>query len=85
MQRRQRETILAAMRDLPQATVATDTEVQLFIEQNSLPGLGIGYVDAHLLTSTRLTLGSALWTRDRKLLDVAERMNLSWSEAAGHR
>lgn len=80
---RQREVILAAMRDLPQATVATDAEVQLFIEQNSLAGLSIGYVDAHLLASVRLTLGSALWTRDKKLLDVAERMKLSWKEAGG--
>lgn len=77
---RQRKTILAAMRDLPQATIATDAEVQLFIEQNSLAGLGIGYVDAHLLASTRLSSGAALWTHDRKLLDVAERMNLHWVE-----
>jgi predicted nucleic acid-binding protein len=78
---RRREIILSALLDLPQATAATDAEVLLFIEEHSLAGLGIGYVDAHLLASTRLTAGSALWTRDKRLAVVAEGMNLIWSEA----
>ncbi len=78
---RQRETILSALLDLPQATVATDAELLLFVEEHSLAGLGIGYVDVHLLASTRLTAGSALWTRDKRLIGAAERMSLIWSEA----
>jgi predicted nucleic acid-binding protein len=77
---RQRHTILSTLQDLPQADVATDTEVLSLIELQSLAGLGIGYVDAHLLASIRLSAGSALWTRDKRLSGVAERLGMSWSE-----
>lgn len=74
---RQRRTILACLQDLPQASAATDQEVLHFIERHALAGLGIGYVDAHLLASTRLTPGSSLWTRDKRLLSVAERLGVA--------
>jgi len=77
---RQRQTILSALQDLPAASVAADAEVLLFIERHALAGLGIGYVDAHLLAATRLTAGSTLWTRDQRLSDVAERLGLRWGE-----
>lgn len=74
---RQRELVLAAVRDLPQADVASDEEVLHFIGRHRLFGSGIGYVDAHLLAAVRLTAGAALWTRDKRLLDVAERLGLA--------
>jgi len=74
---RQREAVLSALMDLPQATIATEEEVFRFIEANGLPGSGIGYVDAHLLAATRLTPGAALWTRDKRLTEVAERLGLA--------
>jgi predicted nucleic acid-binding protein len=74
---RQRTAILGYLRDLPQASVATDLEVFTFIEQWELSGSGIGYVDAHLLASTRLTPGASLWTRDLRLVRVAEQMGLA--------
>jgi hypothetical protein len=77
---RQRQTILSALQDLPSADTATDAEVLLFIERQGLAGLGIGYVDAHLLAATRLTIGSALWTRDKRLSGVAGRLGLGWDE-----
>ncbi|MGK9171223.1 type II toxin-antitoxin system VapC family toxin [Inquilinus limosus] len=77
---RQRQTILSALQDLPQAAVATDAEVLTFIERYALAGSGIGYVDVHLLAATRLTSGSALWTRDKRLSGVAERLSLAWDE-----
>jgi hypothetical protein len=40
-------------------------------------GQGLGYVDAHLLASTRLTAGAVLWTRDKRLRAVAERLDLA--------
>ena len=57
---RQRDLVLGALRDLPRAVVATDDEVDRMIEDQVLYGLGISYVDAHLLAATRLTPGSAL-------------------------
>ena len=74
---RQREAVLGALMDLPRATIATEEEVFRFIEANGLPGSGIGYADAHLLAATRLTPGAALWTRDKRLSEVAERLGLA--------
>lgn len=74
---RQRTIVLASLRALPQAVVATDEEVLRFIDDNSLAGLGIGYVDAHLLAATRLTADASLWTRDQRLLRTAEHLGLA--------
>lgn len=68
---RNRAQLLALWRRLPQALLATDTEVLYFIEQWHLAGRSIGYVAAHLLTSVRITGARGLWTRDRHLADVA--------------
>jgi predicted nucleic acid-binding protein len=74
---RQRQLILDALSDLPQASVATDAEVLQFIDRDHLFGRGIGYIDAHLLAAVRLTTGAALWTHDKRLHHVAERLGLA--------
>ena len=74
---RNRQAILACLQDLPRAHAATDQEVLHFIERHALAGLGIGYVDVHLLASTQLTPGSSLWTGDKRLSAVAERLGLA--------
>ncbi|MGB4063120.1 MAG: type II toxin-antitoxin system VapC family toxin [Azonexus sp.] len=71
-----RVAILGALQDLPQAPVATEGEVLSFIEQNTLYGMGIGYIDAHLLAAVRLSPGTALWTRDKRLLAAATGLGL---------
>lgn len=76
---RQREKVLTALRGLPLVKVATDSEVHAFIEQQPLFSLGIGYVDAHLLAATRLTPGMRLWTRDRRLNDIATALGVAQS------
>jgi predicted nucleic acid-binding protein len=79
---RQRRTILSALHDLPRARVATDAEVLVLIERGALAGRGIGYVAAHLLASALLTAG-LLWTRDKRLHEVAGQLGLGWSEWRG--
>ena len=74
---RQRRTVLESLHDLPQATLASDDEVMMLIEREQLYGLGIGFVDAHLLAAVRLTSGALLWTRDRRLRQAATRLGLS--------
>jgi hypothetical protein len=74
---RQRHVILGYLQDLPQVEVATNGEVLQFIERHDLAGLGIGYVDVHLLASTQLTSGSSLWTRDKRLSAIAEQLGLA--------
>lgn len=75
---RRRGEILAALGSLPQATTATDTEVLRFIADHALDGLGIGYIDAHLLASALLS-SAALWTRDKRLHAAAARLKLAWT------
>jgi predicted nucleic acid-binding protein len=76
---RQRDTILAALRGLPHSLVASDGEVQTFIERHTLFGTGIGYIDAHLLAGTFLSAGARLWTRDKRLRDIAVRLAVNAS------
>jgi predicted nucleic acid-binding protein len=74
---RQRDAFLSELRDLPQAIVAEDEEVLRLIDREALFGRGIGYVDAHLLAAARLTAGSKLWTRNRRLQPVATQLGLA--------
>jgi hypothetical protein len=76
-----REAVLGSLADLTVATVASDAEVLRFIEDARLYGLGIGYVDAHLLASARLTPYVTLWTRDKRLKAAAEAMGVASQEA----
>ena len=71
-----RRTVLSLLENLPQASSATDREVQTFVERRGLFGRGIGYVDAHLLAATSLAPGRAIWTRDKRLMGVASDLNL---------
>lgn len=72
-----RREILAQFLDLPYAIHALDEDVMEFIEGEKLFGLGIGYVDAHLLASVRLTPGSQLWTRDKRVKEVARKLGMA--------
>jgi predicted nucleic acid-binding protein len=69
--------VLADLADLPQAVRAQDEEVMAMIATRGLSGRGIGWVDAHLLAAAALTPGSRLWTRDRRLGEVAEELGVA--------
>lgn len=71
-----RDIILDSLNNMPRAKIATDEEVLSFINQSNLYGLGIGYVDAHLLASVRLTPETLLWTQDKRLRAAAEKLAL---------
>ncbi len=74
---RQREAILTALRNLPQAGIAMDHEALAFIERHRLFGRGLGYVDVHLLAAVCLTPHARLWTRDRRLNEAARELDLN--------
>ncbi len=74
----QRRKILNGLNWLPQANMASDSEVLYFIESQKLMGQGIGYIDTHLLASVTLTHAAGIWTRDKRLEMVAFDMNLGW-------
>jgi predicted nucleic acid-binding protein len=74
---RNRTDVLRLLEDLPRARSATHDEVMAMVDRRQVMGIGIGYVDAHLLASAALTPSTILWTRDRKLLGAAQRLGLA--------
>ncbi|NQW92973.1 MAG: VapC toxin family PIN domain ribonuclease, partial [Polaromonas sp.] len=74
---RNRDTVLGALQDMPQAAVATESEVLCLIGEKALFGLGIGYIDSHLLAAVLLTPGSWLWTRDKRLRAAGAQLGIA--------
>ena len=75
-----RNRVLRDLRKLPTAQLARGTEVWSFIEAKSLHGLGIGYIDAHLLASARLMPNTTLWTRDKRLDSISGVLELRYPQ-----
>lgn len=74
-----RRVVLDTLGQMPTAVSAQDQEVLSLIERRRLHGLGVGYVDAHLLASTMLTAGAKLWTLDRRLAAVATELAIAFT------
>jgi predicted nucleic acid-binding protein len=73
---RNRPEIISLLQRLPEAIQAEHTEVMQFIDNNSLMGQGLGYIDMHLLAAARLT-GVPLWTLDKRLHEAAARLGVA--------
>ena len=73
-----RSRVLADLFELPFAAQADDAEVLSMIEEHRLYGKGIGWIDAHLLASARLT-GCRFWTLDLRLSEIAHRLGVGYS------
>jgi hypothetical protein len=72
-----RLTVLATLEDMPTATVAGLEEVREMIEIRSLYDIGIGLVDAHLLSSIILSpIPTELWTADSNLAEAADTLGV---------
>jgi len=78
---RNRGEVLGLLGSLPVGPVATDDEALQYIDFHQLMGRGIGYVDVHLLASTALADGLRLWTRDRRLEEVAAELGMAYTPA----
>lgn len=76
---RQRDEVLSLLTNLPGAINGREEEVLLFIDHRKLMGRGIGYIDAHLLTAVALSNGARLWTRDKRLRDVASELEIAYA------
>ena len=77
---RSRDKKLSELRELPTTVIADHDEVLRLVAQRSLHGIGIGYIDAHLLAAAQLTPDARLWTRDTRLHKVALTLNLAWEK-----
>jgi predicted nucleic acid-binding protein len=71
-----RREILDLLAALPAVKTAGHAEVMRFVEPNRLSGLGIGWVDAHLLASALLS-DTPILTLDRRLRAAAENLNIA--------
>jgi predicted nucleic acid-binding protein len=70
-----RPEIISLLQRLPEAIQARHEEVMQFIENYSLLGKGLGFIDMHLLASARLT-GDTLWTLDKRLNEAAKKLGV---------
>lgn len=75
-----RQELLLLWQCMPQAREASHHEVTYFIDQNELAGRGIGFIDFHLLVSCLLSANTQLWTRDKRLLRVAQELQIAYVE-----
>ena len=72
-----RAEILMLFQSLPSTPMVEPTEILDFIENKSLMGRGLGYVDIHLLASA--ILGNVvLWTIDHRLLEAAIELSVAY-------
>jgi predicted nucleic acid-binding protein len=71
-----RQQILSDFGALPAAKSASTEEVLDLIERRKLYGLGLGWIDAHLLASALLS-HSRLWTIDKRLQAAASQLRLT--------
>jgi len=77
----ERTKTLALLDLLPQVRVAQLSEVRLTIEARRLYNRGIGLTDAHLIASVFINPSTVLWTRDKRLREVAEVLGIHASLA----
>jgi predicted nucleic acid-binding protein len=75
---RDRSRILDLLDGLPSLPLAEPDEVRTLVDQCRLFGGGIGYVDVSLLGSCLLARGAVLWTRYRRLNDVAREIGVAF-------
>jgi predicted nucleic acid-binding protein len=75
---RERVRTLALLDFLPQVRVAQIGEVRQMIEMRSLYSRGIGLIDAHLIASCLIHPSTLLWTKDKRLSDVAETLGVGF-------
>ena len=62
---------------LPSVPVVRDVEVRHLVESQRLWGLGLGWVDLHLLASTMIARANLL-TDDRRLAAAARRLGIGY-------
>ncbi len=75
-----RTSLIGLWRGLPRITTATDAEAMYFIDVHALMDKGVGYIDVHLACALVLEQNARLWTRDKRLAEVAASLGLRYVE-----
>ena len=76
---KQRARTIGRMNELPMVRLATAAHVAMLVEAHRLWGVGVQYIDAHLLGATLLNSGTWLWTTDKRLKKQAERLGVAYT------
>lgn len=71
--------LFAAYVHLPKAALVPHHEVVSFVNHRRLHGRGIGWIDAHLLSSA-LAGGFQLWTADERFSAVARELGIGYEK-----
>ena len=74
-----RYEILTLLRSLPMAPTIDLNEFLFYIKRNKLMGMGIGFVDVHLLASAQL-LEIPLWASDKRLKSAAVELKIFYNK-----
>ena len=72
---RNRDEVLRLLEALPAARQADHRETLELVQRQHLAGLGLGWIDAHLLASSLLS-EARLWTLDRRLARAATQLKV---------
>lgn len=76
-----RNEVLKLLGSLFPLAPARDEEVLHFVERRRLMGTGVGYMDVHLLAASAIH-GVEIWTRDKRLMDVAMDLGVAYQPNA---
>jgi predicted nucleic acid-binding protein len=68
------EKVLADLARLPQAPVVTPEELFSLIDHKKLHRRGIGLTDLHLIGCALFDRSISIWTRDRRLSEIADEL-----------
>ena len=77
-----RKARLSMLGSLHRITTASHVEVMTLVESARLFGLGLTYIDVHLLTAARASAdfeSVRIWTGDKELARQAERLSVAYA------
>ena len=75
-----RARVLSLLAELPMARTVRHEDAMALVQERALSGVGLGWVDVHLLASAFVE-GWGLWTIDRQLHRVADRLGIAHESA----
>lgn len=73
-----RTNVISTLQSVFQFSIASDCDMLRLMEDHKVYGKGISYIDFHLLTSTKLTANSLLWTFDKRLRSAANKLGVAY-------
>ena len=79
-----RNEILSLLKSLPLVPTIVFDEFIYFIKRNQMMGIGIGFVDVHLLASAKL-IEIPIWTADKRLKSAASKIGLTYKYKISNR